>query len=109
MRSEINNFDYQLAQTGESSIVFVAFRHIHCCVWLHRDKTKALIARAGTINSFPGMLALVNTMLVFVNTIVNRAPIHDIDAQNLSLNAFPGLIIEEAGLGRRKALRKDSA
>jgi hypothetical protein len=109
MRSEINNFDYQLEQAGGLSIVFVAFRHIHCCVWPHQNKTKAHIARALTIQSFSMTPVFVNTMLVFVNTMINRVPINDTDAQNLSLNIFPGFVSREAGLGSSKVLRKDSA
>src|SRR5262245_15360581 len=109
MRSEINNFDYQLEQAGGLSIVFVAFRHIHCCVWPHQNKTKAYIAQALTIQGFSTTLVFVNTMLVFVNTMTNRVPINDTDAQNLSLNTFPGFVSREAGLGRSNVLRKDSA
>ena len=108
MRSEINNFDYQLEQAGGLSIVFVAFRHIHCCVWPHQNKTKAYIAQALTIQGFSTTLVFVNTMLVFVNTMINRVPINDTDAQNLSVNTFPGFISGDAELGSSKVLSNGS-
>jgi hypothetical protein len=47
-------------------------------------------------------------MPVFVNTTINRDSINHTDTRNPSLNTFPGFISKEAGLGRSKALRKDS-
>jgi hypothetical protein len=108
MRSEINNFYYQLAQVCELSIVFVAFRHIQCCRWPHQNRTKAHGARALTRQRFSIMPVFGNTMPVFVNTTINRASINHTDAQNLSLNTFPCFISGEAGMGTSKALRKDS-
>jgi hypothetical protein len=108
MRSEINNFYYHLAQAGVVIVVFVAFRHIQCCGWPHQNGTMAHRPRALTIHYFSMMLVFGSTMPVFVNTTINRVPINDTDAQNLSLNIVPGFIREETALGRRKVLRKDS-
>jgi hypothetical protein len=108
MRSEINNFYYQLAQVRELSIVFVAFRHIQCCRWPHQNRTKEHESRELTIRRFSITPIFGNTMLVFVSITINRVSINHIDTWNLSLNTFPGFISKEPGLRRIKVLRKDS-
>jgi hypothetical protein len=108
MRSEMNNFYYQLAQAGVLSIVFVAFRYILRCRWPHQNGTKSHGSRALTIQYFSMMLNFSSAMPVFVNTAIGRVSTNDTGAQNLSLNIFRGFISDEAAPGRRKVLRKDS-